>query len=326
MMPPKRRLFLTALGALGLSALISGCWRATPPLRIASNPWVGYEFMFLARHEGWISPQDAVLVEAGSATGALDLLASGKADGAALTLDEMLRAREQGLPLMAVLVFDISMGADVLLVKQGVETLAQLKGKRIGFEQSAVGALMLHKALEAAGLQAGDVQVVPATVDRHIEVWRSGKVDALITFEPISSRLLAEDARRLFDSSRIPDTIFDVLAVTPTVAKHYHEALHQLVAAHFRGLTAFHKNPYDTAYRMAERFKLSPKEVIAAYKGLEMPNASRNHKFLHGENSVIVNAARELGVIMAQAGLLKNSRIDLSHLVSSDFIPREEKK
>lgn len=321
---PQRRLFLATLGAVGLAALIPGCGHATPPLRIASNPWVGYEFMFLARHEGWISPQDTVLVEAGSATGALDLLASGKADGAALTLDEMLRARDQGLRLIAVLVFDISVGADVLLAKPGIESLAQLKGRRIGFEQSAVGALMLHKVLEAARLQASDVRKVPVTFDRHIEVWQSGKVDALITFEPTSSRLLAEGARRLFDSSRIPDTILDVLAVTPAAAQRHHEALHRLVAAHFRGLTAFHKNPYDTAYRMAERFKLSPKEVIGAFKGLEMPNASRNRRFLHGEDSVIVNAARELGVIMAQAGLLKNSQIDLSNLVNTDFIPREE--
>ena len=324
MMLRKRRLFLTALGALGLSVLIPGCGRTAPPLRIATNPWVGYEFMFLARHEGWISPQDTVLVEAGSATGALDLLASGKADGAALTLDEMLRAREQGLPLMAVLVFDISVGADVLLAKPGIETMAQLKGKRIGFEQSAVGALMLHKALEAGALQMTDVTSVHATLDRHLQVWRAGEVDALITFEPISGRLLAEDARRLFDSSRIPDTIFDVLAVTSAVAERHHEALHQLVAAHFRGLTAFHKNPYDTAYRMAERFKLSPKEVIGVFRGLEMPNASRNRKFLHGENSVIVNAAKELGVIMAQAGIIKNSQIDLSNLIGAGFIPREE--
>jgi NitT/TauT family transport system substrate-binding protein len=321
---PKRRLLLGTLGAVGLAALIPGCGYATSPLRIATNPWVGYEFLFLARHEGWISPQDTVLVEAGSATGALELLASGKADGAALTLDEMLRARDQGLPLMAVLVFDISVGADVLLAKPGIESLAQLKGKRIGFEQSAVGALMLHKVLEAAGLQAGDVGTVPVTFDRHIEVWQSGKVDALITFEPASSRLQAEGARRLFDSSRIPDTILDVLAVTPAAAKRHHEALHRLVAAHFRGLTAFHKNPYDTAYRMAERFKLPPKEVIAAFKGLEIPNASRNRKFLHGENSVIAKVANDLGVIMAQAGLLKNSQIDSSNLVTTDFIPWEE--
>lgn len=328
----QRRSFLARLGALvpavgfgvtGLAALLPGCQRAIPPLRIATNPWVGYEFMFLAQREGWISVQDTVLVEAGSATGALDLLAAEKADGAALTLDEMLRGREQGLALTAVLVFDISLGADVLLTKSSIETLAQLKGKRIGFEPSGVGALMLHKALQAAALQASDVKTVAATFERHAQVWRAGEVDALITFEPLASQLLAEGALRLFDSSRIPDTIFDVLAVTPAVAERHPEALRRLVASHFRGVTNFRKNPNDIAYRMAERFKLSPKEVIGAYKGLELPNESRNRKLLHGENSGIVKTARELSAIMAQVGILKNRQSDFSNLVSADFIPRE---
>jgi NitT/TauT family transport system substrate-binding protein len=216
------------------------------------------------------------------------------------------------------------MGADVLLAKPGIDTLAQLKGKRIGFEQSALGALMLYKALQAAALQLADVQQVPVTFDRHLQVWQAGEVDGLITFEPVSSRLQAQDARRLFDSSRIPDTIFDVLAVTPAALDRHHDALHKLVAAHFKGLTNFRKNPNDTAYRMAERFKLSPKEVIGAFKGLELPNESRNRSLLRDENPGIVETARELNAIMAQAGILKTGQGDLSNLVSAEFIPREE--
>jgi NitT/TauT family transport system substrate-binding protein len=321
-----RRNFLSIISALGLSTLATGCARPHSPLRIATNPWVGYEFIHLAQREGWISAQDTVLVEAGSATKALDLLAAGEADGAALTLDEMLRARERGLMLSAVMVFDVSLGSDVLLSRPGIRTLEQLKGRRIGFEQSGVGALMLHKALEAAGLQTTDVTTVQVTIDRHTQVWRSGEVDALITFEPVSSHLLAEGAVRLFDSRRIPDTIIDVLAVTPTAAILHDKALHRLVAAHFRGLEHFRKNPQDTAYRMAERLKLSPKEVLGAYRGLELPNESRNRKLLRGENPVIVKTAQELGVILAQAGLLKNRSVDVSLLASDSFIPRDEMK
>jgi NitT/TauT family transport system substrate-binding protein len=321
-----RRSFLTGLGTLGCAALLPGCGRATAPLRIATNPWVGYEFMFLAQREGWISAQDTVLVEAGSATVSLDLLAAGKADGAALTLDEMLRGRERGLPLMAVLVFDVSLGADVLLARPDIKTLAQLRGNRIGYEPSGVGALMLHKALAAAGLRPDEVKTLPVTVDRHLQTWRSGEIDALITFEPVASHAQAEGARRLFDSSHIPNTIFDELAVTPAAAKRHPDALRQLVTAHFRGQAHFRKNPEDTAYRMAESFKLAPKEVIGAFKGLELPNAARNRKLLQGTDGIILNAAKELTTVLAQAGSLKRADMTLSNLVSTDFLPREELK
>ena len=318
-----RRDILATIGALGLVALLPGCQRRAGPLRIATNPWVGYEFLYLALREGWISAQDTVLIEPGSATGAIDLLAAGKADGATLTLDEMLRARERGLALTAVLVFDVSLGADVLLAKPGIETLAQLKGKRIGYESSGVGALMLHKALEAAALQPADVTTVQVTFDRHPQAWRAGEVDALITFEPLSGQLQAEGARLLFDSRQIPNTIIDVLAVMPTVAERHDEALRKLIAAHFRGLSNFRKHPADTSYRMAERLKLPPKDVIGAYKGLELPNESRNLKLLQGEDSLLLRAAKDLSGVLARGGILKAPQADFANLASAAFVPRE---
>jgi len=319
----QRRTFLAKLTALSSAALLPGCQGAAEPLRIASHLWPGYEFLFLARREGWISPQDTQLIESGSATASIRLLAAGQADGAALTLDEMLGARQRGLPLVAVLVFDISLGADVLLARPGTDTLAQLRGKRIGYESSAVGALMLHKALAAASLPRGDIKAVPVTHERHALAWRAGEVDALITFEPVSGQLEAEGAQRLFDSSRIPDTIFDILAVTTAALQRNPAALRRLVAAHFQGLRNFHKNPNDTAYRLAERFKLPAREVIGAFKGLELPNENRNLKLLRGDNAPIVKSARELSDVLFDAGLLSARVSDFSRLFSADFIPRE---
>lgn len=321
-----RRAFLSGMGTLGLSALIPGCGRGGEPLRVASHHWPGYEFMFLAQREGWISPQDSILVETGSATESLQHLAAGKAEGAALTLDEMLGARERGLPLMAVLVFDISVGADMLLARHDIATLAQLKGRRIGFEKSAVGAIMLHKALEAAALTLADVKAIPVTADLHVQTWNSGEVDALITFDPAASQLLATDAQRLFDSSRIPDTIIDVLAIMPAALERHRDALKKLVAAHFQGLRNFRKNPNDVAYRMAESFKLPPKEVIGTFRGMELPTERRNRKLLQGQDAVVTRTAKELAAIMAQTGLLKSSQADLTRLVSAEFIPWEERQ
>jgi NitT/TauT family transport system substrate-binding protein len=320
----QRRTFLASLGALGLPVLAGGCGHPASPLRVASHVWPGYEFMFLARREGWISGQDTVLVETGSATESTQLLATDKADAAALTLDEMLGARARGLPLMAVLIFDISLGADVLLARPGIESLAQLKGRRIGHEPSAVGALMLHKALEAAALRIDEVQVVDVTFDQHEKAWRAGQVDALITFEPLASLLHREGAPRLFDSSRIPDTIFDVLAVMPAAAERNPDALRRLIAAHFQGQRNFRKNPNDAAYRMAERMHLPAKEVLAAFGGLELPDVYRNRKLLRGENAPLVNVARELAAFLSGAGIMQRPLTDFSQLASTEYLPTED--
>jgi len=318
-----RRRFLTSIGALGLPMLLGSCGHTDSPLRIASYVWPGYEFMFLAQREGWLDDQPISLVETGSATQSIELLEAGRVDGAALTLDEVLGARAHGLSLTAVLIFDISLGADVLLTKPGIEKLEQLKDKRIAYEPSAVGALMLYKALEAAGLKPEDVKTIPVTFDQHDNVWETGELDAVITFEPVSRHLEAEGAFRLFDSTEIPDTIVDVLAVTPEAMEAKPDALRHLIAGHFKGIRNFRKNPNDTAYRMAESFKLPAKDVLSAYAGLELPNINRNRKLLQGDNAPLVHIAKELGAFLFQVGLMQNPSSDFSGLASAEFLPRE---
>ena len=93
-----RRHFLAGLAGLALAPLSSACERAEKPLVVASHVWPGYELMFLAQREGWL-PQGISLMETNSATVSRSVLAAGKADAAALTLDEVLRARAAGEPL-----------------------------------------------------------------------------------------------------------------------------------------------------------------------------------------------------------------------------------
>ncbi len=318
-----RRHFLSVIGAVGLPVWLGACERDYAPLRIASYVWPGYEFMFLAQREGWLVDRNIDLIETGSATESIKLLETGRVDGAALTLDEMLGARVRGLPLTAVLIFDISLGVDVLLAKPGIDNMQQLNGKRIAYEPSAVGALMLHKALSAAGLELEQVETVLVTFDQHEAVWRAGKVDAIVTFEPVARRLESEGAQRLFDSSQIPDTIFDVLAVTPAAIQGKSKALRHLISGHFRGLRNFQKNPNDTAYRMAERFHLPAKEVLAAYSGLELPSIYRNLKLLRGANPPLSDKARELSEFLFQTGIMPDKLNDFSGLSNADFIPPE---
>ena len=154
-MNPDRRNILRTLSAAAMLPLLNACGaQQAKQLVIASHVWPGYELMFLARREGWLPAESLNLLETASATGSLAALAEGRADGAALTLDEVLRARADGIRLTIILVFDISAGADVVLARPNIHTLADLSGKRIGVEKTALGALVLYKLLAAAGLPA----------------------------------------------------------------------------------------------------------------------------------------------------------------------------
>jgi len=194
-----RRDFLAGLVSVALLPLLPGCMQR-PPLRIAAHPWPGYELLFLARREGWLSEEQVRLVETSSATASLETLERGTADGACLTLDELLRARDNGLQLTAVLVFNLSAGSDHILARPGISSIRQLAGKRSG-GQSALGGLMLHLSLQTAGLDSSQLTVVPLTPDDHHQVWQAGHVDAMVCYEPIASQLQLAGAHSILTAA-----------------------------------------------------------------------------------------------------------------------------
>ncbi len=316
----KRRLLRT-IPAFALSPWLAACDVApTRPLTIASLIWPGYELMFLAQREGWL-PRDRIrFLKTASTPASLAALASGEADGAALTLDEVVRARARSIPLTAILVFDVSAGADMLLARPGIDSLADLAGKRVGVEPTALGAVMLHKVLQAAHLQQSALTLIPLNIDAHQAAWLQGGLDALITFEPTATRLIKAGARRLYDSRRAPNTIFDVLAVTPQAIERHPDALTALVAGHFRALRHLRHNPQDAAYRMAARMGIPASEVLDAFRGLELPDIHLNRQFLDAHNGPLTAAAEEVSRVMLMAGLLQDLPT-LNGLARADFLP-----
>ena len=294
-----RRDFLKLLGVLaaGSSGVLAACG-SRQPLRVASHVWPGYEFMFVARDQGWLDRKDATLISTGSATESLQYLASGEVEAAAITLDEVLLALQRGIPLTVVLLFNISAGADAVLAKPAIASLAELRGARIGVEVTALGQLMLRKLLEKAGLGLQEVQVVSLKADEHLSAWRQGKLDAVICYEPVVSVIEEGGWRRLFDSVDIPDTIFDVLAVRREALSAYSSQLRGLIQAHFKAQYAWKTNPVDTAYRMAKRLNLRAEQIPGLYRGIELPDIDYNRHMLGSASPKLLASARQIAAIM----------------------------
>ena len=69
-----------------------------------------------------------------------------------LTLDEALRLEATTHDVALVVEVDVSDGADGLVARASVPDLATLRGARVGVERAAVGAFLLTRALQRAGL------------------------------------------------------------------------------------------------------------------------------------------------------------------------------
>ncbi len=309
-------LHLVTVAGLLLAAL-TAC-TPQPPLKVGSHVWPGYEFMFLARDEGWLSPDRVELVEMSTASESLRALEEGRLEAAALTLDEVLLARASGVPLSVVLVFNVSVGADKLLVRPGIRTLDGLRGRRVGVETTAVGALVLSQALATAGLTMADIIVVPIE-GPHRAAWDTYRLDGLVTYEPTASQLMLEGANKVFDSTAMPEWIFGVLAVRRDVLEQKGAQVEALIEGHFRGLYAMRQSPQDTAYRLASRLQLPGDKVLAAYRGLVLPDLAGNRALLDTRDGRLNAAAAKLVAWMIAKGRLPASK-SLDALATAEYL------
>lgn len=306
---------------MGLAALTSvGCDNPPAALRIGAHPWPGYELLYLARQKGLFDTRAVRLIETPSASASLRGLASQTLEGAALTLDEVLTARARGLPLVVVAVLDVSMGADVVMSRPTLSDVPSLRGRRIGVEPGAVGAVMLDALLSSRGMLPQEVQVIHLQADQHVAAFLSGQVDAVVTFEPARSQLRAMGARTLFSSAEVPGRIIDTLAVRQDWLPHRQPALAGLVAGHFAALAQWQADPAGHAPLMAPRLSLQASEVAGAYADLEFPDAAANLGWLRPEGGRLHAAARTLMAVMLRAGLLPEP-VDLDSLADSSCLP-----
>lgn len=316
-----RRAFLRSSGTAGLLALghgLAGC-ASGAELTLAIHPWIGYESLFIADDFGWLPTRVHWLI-GDNATDSMIALEQGRAQLACLTLDEMLRARGNGVPLTAALVMDVSSGADALLAKPGLNRLDQLAGVRLGVEHSALGALILETVLTKAGLSATDLILIDLPPDRQLAAWQAGEVDAVISYQPTLSRLEQAGMQRLFDSRDMPETVFDVLAVRSDLSGAEQPLLRQVIAGHFRGLEHLRTNVQDAVYRIATHLNLEPGQVQRALSEVVLPGVCANRAYLSGHDSVVLQAAAKLSERLLAGGLIRTPD-PLDDLLSDAWLP-----
>ncbi len=286
--------------------LLAGCNDpASKPLRIGTNAWPGYETLYLAREIKLLQEDRVRLFELPNATEVSFALRNGLLDGAGLSLDEAVTLIQQKLDISVLLVMDFSTGGDVLLAKPHINDLQALKGARIGVENTALGALMLDAVLRKADLRLDQVQLVRLTVDEQESAYHRDSIDALVTFDPITSRLMADqESRVLFSSKEIPGRIIDVLVLRNDLDPAKREHISHLVESHFKAQKYLAEQPDSAATIIAPRLDIPAGKVLRAFEGLTLPDREENRRFLTGAPAQIKLRAEELARLMLENSLI----------------------
>ena len=306
--------------------LLSGCGDdASDPLVIGTNVWPGYEPLYLARAKGLISDKDVRLVQNLSASEVIRGMRNGVTNAAAVTLDEALLMLADGIDIKIILVFDSSQGGDAIIAQKSIENFQDLVGRNVGAETSALGAYVLCRAAELHKLDCHhDFKITNYEVNEHEEAFSSGKIDAVVTFDPVRKRLIEGGAKIVFDSREIPNEVLDVLVVRTEAINRYGNQIDVLMKGWFKALDIIKENPIDSAELMGKREKLTASEFIDAESGIHIPEYEENIELLSPNGAVKSKSIPNLMRIMLQHGLLPHV-IKTDNVINIDFLQKVKK-
>ncbi|MEH6348195.1 MAG: ABC transporter substrate-binding protein [Bermanella sp.] len=314
-----RKLFLLLL----MLPLLFSCSEApVSVLKIGSNVWPGYEFYYMARDQGYLSPEKVRLVEFANATDVSDELLNGNIAGALLTLDEAVRLSVTGLKLKVIQVVDFSRGGDVVLAQSGIDANTNFQNKSIAVEASAVGALMLTAFKEHYKIQDDALTVEYISVDESEKAYERG-TDFIISFEPFRTKILNMGAKQVFDTSYVPNLIVDVLVVREdALAKHSQEQFEYVIQAYFKALAEYKGSPMASAKILSKRLQITPQEVIESYEGIAPAELSENHSLLLEEPPGILSSIEDISEILRASNLI-DGKVNARSMILADYLPKK---
>lgn len=292
---------------------LHACMQNEPaPLRLGSNLWVGYEPLFLARELGHYDETSVDLIEFVSASEVIRSFRNNVIDAAALTLDEALLLQDSNIDIKIILITDYSNGGDAIIANDTIKNFSDIAGKRVGVEGTALGAYTLTRAMEINGLALSDVIIHQIEADQHEDTFGKGLVDAVVTFEPTKSRLMAQKGNHeIFSSKEIPGEIVDVIVVKANYIDAHSQHIIELLEGWFQALH-FYKNSREKALSlMNERLKIPPKQLDAAFAGLQFISLEANIAMLTQGDSQLHKTMTQLQRVMVENNLVKkNNPID----------------
>lgn len=300
--------------------LLAGCSVSKKPeeLRVGILSWSGYEPLALADSLNYYD-EKIKIIRFPSVIDVLGAMRNGTIDIAALTIDESMVYAQENPEIRAFLICDFSNGGDGLVAKNGITTPAELKGKRIAAEESALGSYMLNRFLKVSGLNLSDVTVVPINYDIHLQVFSSDQADAVITYNPVKDQLIAQGGKLLFDSSQIPGEIVDVLIARDSVLKEKKASVTLLVNGWFKSLEYMSKNSKDANKRMASFEDVSEVLFARSLEGIKIPNRQESIKMLTKGTDSIYETSIPLIENMRTQGLLRKDT-SFENFFTSEYI------
>lgn len=295
------------------------------PVVLGYSSWAGWWPWAIAQEEG-IFAANGLNVQLKWFDGYLESLqafSAGQLDANCQTLNDTIAFAPNSINgQVVVLVNDNSAGNDKIIVAENINTIQDLKGKKVALEEGLVDDFLLSLALEKNGMSRKDIQVVNLETGAAAAAFAAGQVEAVGAFPPFwLTALKRKGSKELLSSAEFPGAIPDLLVVSQKLVNERPEVVQGLVKTWFDIREFMQKNPEKADAIMAKRANVTVEEFQLFKQGTKFFTVEDNLEAFAPGNTMknMPYAAQEMTKFMLEVGLIKQPA-DLTKLFDDRFI------
>lgn len=316
---------LSILLVLLLLFMLGGCHeKRDERLRVGISPWPGYEPLVLGVEKDLYEGVDVRIIRYATPSESFRALRDGVVDVAAFTADEVLHYAELSEKPKMFLVVDVSNGGDAIVARPEIKSLSQLKGKCVGTEASALGDYVINRAMDfAEGVSIDDITLLPVETIDQLQMYREGRIDALVTYEPYRTKLINEGAHVIFDSTQLPNEIVDVLVTNSETLQLKKNTIKALVDGWYRTIDFIREHREESMEAMASYEYIDKSDFETAFNTLTIPSRTEVRQMLTGRNNAFGNALERLAGLMQEKGSIE-MHPDTASLIEGGMIGEDK--
>jgi len=317
--PKARRPAAILVGIAAVVALAAAALFLLPVLRDGEGPdqpqqtrvgiatWPGFAPVFLAQNRGYFEGVNVSVDVLDDFTARQAAFVSQQHDFTIYTIDSLAFDAGKGVRGAIVLILDRSNGSDGIVVRHGIDQVADLRGMRVAYTRGSPAHFLLVNVLRGAGLTIRDIRTVEVDdPTRAAEAFLAGSVDAAVTWEPYLGQITRQERGRVLVSSRTLDRIVDVLVASPRVIRDRPEIVQAVVSGWMRALDELGQPRQDTYRIMAAGLGLPEAEFQTNSEGVLFGNRQMNQDWLNsppGQATRAHQLFREAAAIWREEGL-----------------------
>jgi NitT/TauT family transport system substrate-binding protein len=293
---------VASLGATGCGSSSSSSGGATT-LKMGIEPWIGYGPWWIAKDQGY-DKKHGFTLELTNFTTDSDLnaaFAAGKVDASNLALNNAWTLLAADRPMQLVLFEDISKTADAILAGPGINSVADLRGKSVAYEEGSTSDVLLRYALAQNDMTIDDVDAVHLPAAQAGSAAIAGRVDAAVTYEPYLTAAISKGSgfHLIYTADERPGLISDQLAVNKDFAEANPDLISNALRAWNDGVQFYRTHPAEAQAIIAKHVGESPADLAPTFKGVQLFDVSQSQQFLTQE---FPKLAPEVTTLLKQEG------------------------